>query len=104
MPPGARRPTTPPRGVPSVANHQPNQAEPEAIMTRTGKAALTVAILGSVVSIIDAVYGGITGQAAIWDDTSGHRWAVTATNVLLVALFALLTAVLVEQADRIDSV
>ena len=71
-------------------------------MTRTGTAAVSAAILGSAFSLVDAVYGGITGHATIWDDTSGHRWAITAVNVLLLALFALLAAVLVQQADRID--
>jgi hypothetical protein len=59
--------------------------------------------VGSGISLVDAVYGGITKQAMIWDDTSGHRWAIVAINVLRASLFALLTAVLVQQADRIDS-
>jgi hypothetical protein len=74
----------------------------EAIMTRTGTAAVTIAIIGSAFSLVDAVYGGITGHATIWDDASGHRWAIAAVNVLLIALFAVLVAVVVQQADRID--
>jgi hypothetical protein len=62
---------------------------------------LTVAILGSVFSLVDAIYGGITDQATPLDDTS-HRSVIVAINVLLTTLFALLTAVLVQQADRID--
>lgn len=72
-------------------------------MTRTGKAAMAVAILASALSVLDAVSGGITGGAVdVWDDNSGQRWVIVAVDVLLVALFALLTAVLVQQADRLD--
>src|SRR3954453_2471282 len=71
-------------------------------MTRTARAALVVAVVASAVSISDAVYGGITGRAALWDDTRDVRWASTLVNVLLVATFALLAAVLLQPADRID--
>jgi uncharacterized membrane protein YbjE (DUF340 family) len=71
-------------------------------MTRTGKAALTTAILGSALTITDAVYGGVTSRDTIWDDATGQRWAIMAVGALIVALYALLAAVLVQKADRID--
>src|SRR4051812_8860913 len=71
-------------------------------MTRTGKAALTTAILGSALTITDAVYGGITGRDTVWDSETGQRWAIMAVGALIVALYALLAAVLWQQAARID--
>jgi hypothetical protein len=71
-------------------------------MTRTGRAALIAAVLTSVISIADAVWHGLTGRFLLDDDRSAG-WVMASSSVLLAVTFALLAAVLAEQADRIDA-
>ena len=72
-------------------------------MSPIGTAAMSAAIVSSAITLTDAVYGGITGNAAIWDDTSDTRWAVVCVGVLVLVTYTLFAAVLVENADRIDA-
>jgi hypothetical protein len=71
-------------------------------MTRTAKAAMAAAIIGSAVSIGDAVYRGVVGHDAAQDDQTAQSWTVVAVSLVLTAAFGLLAAVLVQNAERID--
>lgn len=71
-------------------------------MTRTGRAALTAAILTSALSVADAANQGVTGHPLI-DQETNATWAYASSSLLLAATFGLLAAVLAEQADRIDA-
>ena len=71
-------------------------------MTRTGWAALVVAVLISAYSIAEAIAVGITGQP-ILDPEAGPKVARGAVGILLALTFALSVAVLREQRARLDS-
>ena len=70
-------------------------------MMQLERAALGAAVVLSVVSIVDAILRA-TDAVPPWDDELGTTWVVVATNVVMAATFALLAAVLVRDAERID--
>jgi len=73
-------------------------------MTQLGRATIPAAVLLSAISIMDAVYKGVTGgAAAVWDDSSGNRGLVATVNAVMAVTFALLAAVLVNKAQSIDA-
>lgn len=69
---------------------------------RIGTSAMISAILTSAVSIADAVYHGLAGQFLLDQDRSA-AWVNVTVGLLLGVTFALLTAVLTQQACRIDA-
>jgi hypothetical protein len=71
-------------------------------MSKLTSAALAIAAAASAASLTDAVYGAITGHDGPWEPPDGNRWAITAINALLAALYLVLAAALVYRADRID--
>ena len=71
-------------------------------MMQLERAALGAAVVLSVVSIGDAVLRATSDAIPPWDDEAGTTWVVVATNLVMVATFALLAAVLVRNASRID--
>jgi hypothetical protein len=71
-------------------------------MKQLEKAALGAAVVLSVVSIGDAVLRATTDVVPPWDDEFGTGWVLLATNLVMAATFALLAAVLVRNAERID--
>jgi hypothetical protein len=71
-------------------------------MMQLERTALGAAVVLSVVSIADAVLRATSDVAPVWDDEVGTTWVVVASNLLLVATFALLAAVLVRDAEGID--
>ena len=71
-------------------------------MTRTGWAALLVAICISAYSVAEAVAAGLT-RPPILDPDTGPAVARGVVGLLLTATFALSVAVLQEQSTRIDA-
>jgi hypothetical protein len=71
-------------------------------MTRLTKAALAAVLLAAGVSLVDAIYGPLSGGRGLPDDTGGPWWAVAALSILLVGTYVLLALLLVEAADRVD--
>ena len=71
-------------------------------MMQLERAALGAAVVLSVVSIGDAVLRATSDAVPPWDDEAGTTWVVVATNLVMAATFALLAAVLVRNASRID--
>lgn len=71
-------------------------------MTRTGCAALVVAVLISAYSIAEAVAVGLTGQPML-DPDAGPKVARGVVGLLLTVTFALSAAVLREQRARLDA-
>jgi hypothetical protein len=71
-------------------------------MSRIGRAAMTAAVLTSVMSVADAVHHGLTGHYLL-DDERAARWVIVGSNLLIAATFALLAAVLAERAPTIDA-
>ncbi len=71
-------------------------------MRQLEKAALGAAVALSVVSIGDAVLRATSDTVPPWDDEAGVTWVVVATNLVMAVTFALLAAVLVRNARRID--
>ncbi|HEY5849110.1 MAG TPA: hypothetical protein VIT42_20190 [Microlunatus sp.] len=71
-------------------------------MTRTGRAALLVAILISAYSLAEAVATGLTGHPML-DPDAGPAVARGVVGLLLTATFTLSVAVLHEQSTRIDA-
>jgi peptidoglycan/LPS O-acetylase OafA/YrhL len=67
------------------------------------RSALGAAVVLSVVSVGDAVVRATTDVVPPWDDESTTTWALVATNLLMMATFGLLAAVLVRNAERIDA-
>jgi hypothetical protein len=63
---------------------------------------LGAAVALSVLSIGDAILRATTDVAPPWDDETGVTWALVPTNLLMMGTFALLAAVLVRNAGRID--
>jgi peptidoglycan/LPS O-acetylase OafA/YrhL len=72
-------------------------------MRQLERAALGAAVALSVVSIGDAIVRGTTDWTPPWDDENGATWALVTTNLLMMVTFGLLAAVLVRNAERIDS-
>ncbi|WP_328477228.1 hypothetical protein OHA21_23970 [Actinoplanes sp. NBC_00393] len=70
-------------------------------MTRIATAALGAAALSSLLSIADAVAGGLGDHLLSEEDATG--WATTGTSLLLGATFALLAAVLAQRGRDIDA-
>ena len=71
-------------------------------MRQLEKAALGAAVALSVVSIGDAVLRATRDAVPPWDDEFGTPWVVMAFGFLMAATFALLSAVLIRNAERID--
>ncbi|MFD2093021.1 hypothetical protein [Blastococcus deserti] len=71
-------------------------------MMQLERAALGAAVALSVLSIGDAVWRATSEAVAPWDTEGGTTWVVVATNLLMAVTFALLAAVLVRHARRID--
>ena len=71
-------------------------------MTRTGWAALVVAVLISAYSIAEAVAVGLTGQPML-DPEAGPKVALATVGLLLTLTFALSAAVLRQQGARLDA-
>jgi peptidoglycan/LPS O-acetylase OafA/YrhL len=71
-------------------------------MRQLERSALGAAVVLSVVSIGDAVLRATSDVVPPWDDELGTTWVVVATNMVMAATFALLAAVLVRNAERID--
>ena len=66
------------------------------------RTALGAAVVLSVVSIGDAILRATSDAAPPWDDELGTKWVIVATNLVMTATFALLAAVLIRNAERID--
>ncbi|UOY03254.1 hypothetical protein [Blastococcus sp. PRF04-17] len=71
-------------------------------MRNLERAALGAAVALSVLSVGDAVLRGVSDAVLPWDDEAGTTWGIVATNLLMVATFGLLAAVLVRNARGID--
>jgi peptidoglycan/LPS O-acetylase OafA/YrhL len=71
-------------------------------MMQLERSALGAAVVLSLVSIGDAVLRATSDVVPPWDDEFGTTWVVVATNLAMAATFALLAAVLVRNAQRID--
>lgn len=71
-------------------------------MQQLERTALGAAVVLSVVSIGDAILRATSDTAPPWDDDLGTGWVIAATNLVMAATFALLAAVLVRNAERID--
>ncbi|TFV91225.1 hypothetical protein [Blastococcus sp. CT_GayMR16] len=71
-------------------------------MMQLERTALGAAVVLSVVSIGDAVARATSDAVPPWDDEAGTTWVIVAINLVMVATFALLAAVLVCNAERID--
>jgi hypothetical protein len=69
---------------------------------RLGTAAMISAVLTSAVSIADAVYHGLTGEFLL-DPDRNATWVYATVAVLLAVTFALVAAVMAQQALRIDA-
>lgn len=72
-------------------------------MINVSRAALGAAVALSVVSIGDAIARATSDTPPPWDDELGVGWVVVVTNLIMTVTFALLAAVLIAHAERIDA-
>src|SRR5688500_8225866 len=72
-------------------------------MMQLERTALGAAVVLSVVSIVDAVLRATGDAVPPWDDEAGTTWVIVALNLVMTVTFALLSAVLVSNAERIDA-
>jgi peptidoglycan/LPS O-acetylase OafA/YrhL len=63
---------------------------------------LGAAVVLSVVSIVDAILRATSEAVPPWDDELGTPWVLLATNLVMAVTFALLSAVLIRNAEPID--
>jgi peptidoglycan/LPS O-acetylase OafA/YrhL len=71
-------------------------------MMQLERTTLGAAVVLSVVSVVDAILRATSEAVPPWDDEFGTPWVLLATNLVMAVTFALLSAVLVRNAERID--